>query len=233
MREKTAKYDVLALQQIRDLILQGGLRPGERLTETGLAERLQISRTPIRQALPALAKEGLLIAAGKRGFAVRSFSAQECRDAIRARATLEGLAARKITERPIAPTIIEQFRDCLRDGDTIFAKGHLNETDEARYGEMNERFHALIFNAAQSSLLDDLVARCHVVPFVSPATIAFDKKDLQAAFRFLFFAHQQHHSILDALIAGDGARAEFLLREHAVTQERSMNFDDARLNHQA
>jgi len=37
MREKTAKYDVLALQQIRDLILQGGLRPGERLTETGLA----------------------------------------------------------------------------------------------------------------------------------------------------------------------------------------------------
>jgi GntR family transcriptional regulator of vanillate catabolism len=230
MKEKTAKFDVLALQHIRDLILQGGLKPGERLTETGLAERLQTSRTPVRQALPALAKEGLLVPVGKRGFAVRRFTAQECRDAIRARAMLEGLAARKMTEQSLAPDILAQFRDCLAEGDAIFAKGHLNDTDEARYGEMNERFHALLFQAAQSSLLDDLVARCHVVPFVSPATIAFDKKDLQTAFRLLSFAHQQHHSIVEALSAGDAARAEFLLREHAMTQERSMNFDDARLS---
>ena len=81
------------------MILRGELAPGERLGEVALAERLGVSRTPIRQALPALACEGLLAAAGRRGYLVRSFSPQDVLDAIETRGVLEGLAARRIAER--------------------------------------------------------------------------------------------------------------------------------------
>jgi GntR family transcriptional regulator of vanillate catabolism len=218
------KQTVLVLQKIRDLILQGVLASGERLTEAGLAERLGSSRTPIRQALPSLAKEGLLVATGKRGFAVRSFSAQECLDAIRLRAALEGLAARSLAERGCDAATLQRFEDILLEGDAIFAKRSLSDSDEAAYGAMNARFHALLIEGAGNELLAELVARCHVVPFVSPSTIAFDRNDLQSAFDLLSYAHRQHHAIVDAIRRRDGSRAEFLLREHAVTQEVSMNF---------
>ena len=81
------------------MILRGDLAPGERLAELALAERLGVSRTPIRQALPALAREGLLAAAGRRGYVVRSFSPQDVVDAIETRGLLEGLAARRVAER--------------------------------------------------------------------------------------------------------------------------------------
>ena len=219
------KQNVLVLQQLRDMILQGELASGERLTEAGLAERLGISRTPIRQSLPALAKEGLLVATGKRGFAVRSFTPQECLDAIRLRAALEGLAARAIAERGAAPDLLARFQACLDEGDAIFAKRRVVESDETRYGAMNDRFHNLLFEGAGNPLLGELAERCRVVPFVSPATIAFDKGNLTSVYDFLSYAHRQHHAIVDALRAGDGGRAEFLLREHAVTQEKSMNLD--------
>ena len=63
--------------RIREMILQGHLKPGERVTELGLAERLGLSRTPIRGVLPSLAAEGFLKAVGKRGFAVAQFSDRE------------------------------------------------------------------------------------------------------------------------------------------------------------
>ena len=91
-------YKNVALR-LREMILRGELAPGERLAEVALAERLGVSRTPIRQALPALAREGLLAAAGRRGYVVRSFSPQDVIDAIETRGLLEGLAARRIAER--------------------------------------------------------------------------------------------------------------------------------------
>ena len=91
-------YKNVALR-LREMILRGELAPGERLAEVALAERLGVSRTPIRQALPALAREGLLAAAGRRGYVVRSFSPEDVLDAIETRGLLEGLSARRIAER--------------------------------------------------------------------------------------------------------------------------------------
>ncbi|SMR00244.1 GntR family transcriptional regulator [Xanthomonas fragariae] len=88
-----------AVQQLRELILCGTFAPGERITEAALAERLSISRTPIRQALPALCQEGLLVQAGSRGYAVRRFSQQESLDALAVRALMEGMAARAVAEQ--------------------------------------------------------------------------------------------------------------------------------------
>src|SRR4029077_20450425 len=104
------------------MILRGELAPGERLGEVALAERLGVSRTPIRQALPALAREGLLAAAGRRGYVGRGFSPQDVLDAIETRGLLEGLAARRIAERGATPELVSSLRQCLSEGDAVLGK---------------------------------------------------------------------------------------------------------------
>ncbi len=63
-----------ALIGIRQMILRGRLKPGQRVAEASLGEMLRMSRTPIRQALPVLAREGLLVESETRGYVVRSFT---------------------------------------------------------------------------------------------------------------------------------------------------------------
>jgi GntR family transcriptional regulator of vanillate catabolism len=211
--------------RLREMILRGDVTPGERMPEAELATRLGVSRTPVRQALPALAQEGLLVPAGKRGYAVRAFTAQHSIEALRLRAVLEGFAARVVADKGAAPALVAALRACLAEGDAIFANRHLQDDDESRYAQMNARFHGLILEAADSPLLESLTERCNVVPFTAPLSIAFSKASKEKMFDFLFYAHRQHHSIVQAIEAGQGDRAEFLFREHAYTQEQSQTLN--------
>ena len=204
------------------MILRGELAPGERLAEVGLAERLGVSRTPIRQALPALAREGLLAAAGRRGYVVRSFSPQDVVDAIETRGLLEGLAARRIAERGATPELIRSLKDCLAEGDAILARRRFESADEQRYGEMNGRFHALIVDGAASRIVADTLARNDHVPFASARAVAFSR-DLSELVPILNYAHRQHHVIVQALENREAARAEALMREHASPVKEVLN----------
>ncbi len=89
-----------AILGIRDLVLRGEFKAGERLPELALAELLGVSRTPIRAALQKLAEEGLLEPATSTGYLVRSFSDNDIFDAIEVRGTIEGLAG--VTALPFA-----------------------------------------------------------------------------------------------------------------------------------
>lgn len=224
------KQQTLVMLRIREMILQGELKAGERVPEAAIAERLGISRTPVRQALPALAQEGLLVAGGGRGYVVRGFTAQEILDAVEVRAALEGLAARSIAERGATRALLRAFRACLEEGDAIFEKRRLTEDDELQYGRMNGTFHALIIDGAEKAIVSDLAARCQLVPFTSPSAIAFDKAELGKMFEVLFYAHRQHHAIVEAIERGDGWRVDFLLREHVNPQKQSMNLPGWRLS---
>jgi GntR family transcriptional regulator of vanillate catabolism len=214
-------YKNVALR-IREMILRGELRPGERLAEIGLAERLGVSRTPIRQALPALAREGLLAAAGRRGYVVRSFSPDDVLDAIETRGLLEGLAARRIAERGMKPETLKGLRECLEEGDILLAKRRFESADEQRYSEMNGRFHALIVEGAGSRILADTLARNDHVPFASASAVAFSRDTAQLV-PVLNYAHRQHHAIVQALENREGARAEALMREHATPVKEVLN----------
>ncbi|MCB5364234.1 GntR family transcriptional regulator [Pusillimonas sp. CC-YST705] len=207
--------------QLREMILQGQLRPGERMPETELATRLGVSRTPIRQALPALAQEGLLVPAGKRGYAVRAFTLEQTLEALQLRALLEGVAARTLAARGVSDELLEALKQCLQEGDAIFAQRTLNKDAESRYAQMNERFHRLIIDAADSPLLASLIERCNIVPFTAPLSIAFSTSSKDRMFDLLFYAHGQHHNIVQAIEQRQPERAEFLFREHAHTQEQS------------
>jgi GntR family transcriptional regulator, vanillate catabolism transcriptional regulator len=214
-------YKNVALR-IREMILRGELPPGERLGEEALAERLGVSRTPIRQALPALAREGLLAAAGRRGYVVRSFSPQDVLDAIETRGLLEGLAARRIAEKGATPELIRSLKECLSQGDAILAKRRFESADEQRYSEMNGRFHALIVEGAGSRILADALARNDHVPFASATAVAFSR-DTAQLLPVLSYAHRQHHAIVQALENRESARAEALMREHATPVKEVLN----------
>jgi GntR family transcriptional regulator of vanillate catabolism len=209
--------------KIREMILHGEMAPGERVREIDLAAKLGVSRTPVRESLPILAQEGLLAQLDTRGFVVRAFTAQEIMDAIDVRGVLEGLAARILAELGPSRRIIQSLHECLREGDEIFAKAHLVESDEARYADMNKQFHSVIVQGAGSKVIGEAIERNGHVPFASAHAIAFDKIDLARMYSHLLYSHRQHHAIVQALEHGQGARVAALMVEHAHLAKESIN----------
>jgi GntR family transcriptional regulator of vanillate catabolism len=222
-----------ALVRIREMILRGQLAPGARLAEAPLAEQLGMSRTPVRQALPVLAQEGLLDEHETRGYIVRGFSAADIRDAIDLRGVIEGLAARRVAERGAPPAFLQKLRECLAAGDEIFRKRHIEEADEAAYAEMNTRFHELIIQEAASRMIAQALERNSRIPFGGPQALAFKKASLEGMYEMLWYAHRQHHLIAEALERGEGTRAEALMREHANPVKQSLNLPELQQSPQA
>jgi GntR family transcriptional regulator of vanillate catabolism len=218
-----------ATVSIREMILRGRLKPGQRVTEVMLATLLGMSRTPVRQALPVLAREGLLVESGGRGYLVRTFTRTDILDAIDLRGVLEGFVVRRIVERGASPTLLRELHDCLEEGDEIFRKRHLLGSDEAAYAAMNERFHAALLAEADSPIIERALAGNDCIPFASARAIAFDATDLRAMFDALYYAHRQHHALYDALESRQSVRAEFLMCEHVNAVKSSINM--LRLKH--
>lgn len=219
----TPKQNTLAALEIRQLILRGELKAGERVTEARIAELLGLSRTPIRQALPALAEQGYLEPVGKRGYAVKTFTSEECATALELRAILEGYAARICASKGLSDSAQAAFKACLEEGDALLRSEVVDEAMEQAYGEMNQRFHSLLTESAGKPIVDELVARCSAVPFVSPQMLAFNTTTPSLIKEDLVFAHRQHHSIFEAIMKGEELRVEMLLREHATVQRHSMS----------
>ena len=206
--------DSRVAQRIRELIVEGVLAPGSRVAEAAIADRLGVSRTPVRNALPALASEGLLEPAGKRGYAVRNFSVEDSYRATEVRCVLEGYAARELASREDRAPIVGALRDSLAEGDAIFAKGHVVLEDEEAYARMNGRFHDLIVSGARDPLVADLIHRVYSVPFVAPNVVASNRIPLDEIYPILMSGHRQHHAIVDAIEGGQADVAESLMRGH-------------------
>src|SRR5579863_6606986 len=211
--------------RIREMILHGDLAPGQRVREVELADKLGVSRTPVRESLPILAQEGVLTQLDTRGFVVRAFTPREIMDAIDVRGVLEGLAARMLAEQGPPRRLIQSLHECLREGDEIFAKRHLVESDEARYGEMNRQFHDLIIQGLGSKVLAEAIERNGRIPFAAAHAIAFDRVNLTGMYEMLRTAHRQHHSIVQALENGEGERVAALMYEHAYATKASINMN--------
>lgn len=213
--------------KIREMILQGELSPGQRVREVELANKLGVSRTPVRESLPILAREGVLTQLDTRGFVVRAFTPREIMDAIDVRGVLEGLAARMLAEQGPPRRLMNSLHECLREGDEIFSKGHLLESDEARYGDMNKQFHSLIVEGAGSKVVSEAIEYNMRIPFASAHAIAFDKVDLPRMYDLLRYTHRQHHAIVQALENGEGSRVAALMFEHAYATRESINMTRA------
>lgn len=217
------RHQTRALVRIREMILRGELAAGERVAEAPLAELLGMSRTPVRQALPVLAQEGLLAQHETRGYVVRGFSTADVLDAIDLRGVLEGLAARRVAERGASRTLLQALRVCLAEGDQILAEGHVADKFEALYVDMNVRFHQLIVLECRSTIIQQALERNARIPFAGPQALALDKTSLERVYETMAYAHRQHHCIVSALERGESSRVEALMREHTNPVKENLN----------
>ncbi|WP_313202202.1 GntR family transcriptional regulator [Pseudomonas sp.] len=210
-----SKHGQTILVALRKMIASGELAGGERLMEVPTAERFGVSRMPVRMAFRTLEQEGLLVRHGGKGFQVRTLSVDDLTGAVEVRGVLEGLAARLCAERGLDAQAMATLVQCLDEGDALFAKGYITEQDLAAYHDLNVRLHQVIVDGSGNPAIAEALARNDHRPFASVSALAFDRDDMAREYRRFNYAHMQHHSLVDALRNGQGARAENIMREHA------------------
>ena len=211
---------VKATLGLRQLLFDGAIRPGERLVELTLVERLGVSRTPLRLALMTLEHEGLVETMPGGGFAVRAFTRGDVDDAIELRGVLEGTAARYAAERLGSSRELADLRHVVEQLDAIVRESSL---DTVEYVPLNEAFHQHLLELAKSDVLTRELTRVFALPFASPSAMLAGQTQLPGWREILVVAQHQHHAILDAVAAGDAARAESVAREHARLSRQNLD----------
>jgi DNA-binding GntR family transcriptional regulator len=204
--EDTSTFADRAYTALRDVILSLDIysRSGEvRLDERQLASDLGISRTPVREAMVQLEREGFVRSVPRRGIYVVRKSKQEVVELITAWAALECMAARLITQNAADQEIAS-----LRAMFATFENGRLHaKLDE--YSEVNIEFHQSIIRMSRNSVLIDLAANLFAhMRMIRRKTIGEqDRADRSI---------RDHMNIIQAIEAHDTARAEALVRDHAL-----------------
>lgn len=212
-----------AVIELREKIINGELPGGMRLFEVSLAETLEISRTPVREALSRLAEEGLLDRLPSGGFVVRRFGYADVVDSIELRGVLEGTAARLAAERGASAEALARLKDIVHKLDACFGP-HEDDVEFEAYADLNEQFHLELAALSGSEVVRREVERAAALPFASPSAFLPNKLDIAAFKRSLRTAQTQHHAIVNAITAREGARAEFLAREHARTARSNLEY---------
>ena len=201
--------------RIREMILSGQFAPAQRVAERRLAAFLGVSRTPIRQALPVLAQEGLLERHEKRGYVVRAFTDADFADAVEVHCLIEGLAARRAAEHLVSKSFLRKLRSCLTEADLILNRGHLGPLDIENYHRINGRFHALIDAQAGSTVFHNALRRSLRTLSLRVSRHPAAAQTPVQVLAMLRNAHEQHREIVAAFAGGDSGRVETLMWEHA------------------
>lgn len=187
--------------RLRTMIVEGELTAGEKLNERELAERLNVSRTPLREALKLLTAEGLVEHLPNRGAIVLQLSVDDVSHAFEVMAALEGLsgelACARITDEEVAELSALNFE----------MRAHHARRDLSAYYRVNAAIHRAINRAARNPVLsqtyDRLNARLQALRFRSN----FDSDKWDTAVR-------EHDAMIDALARRDGPRLRQILTEH-------------------
>jgi GntR family transcriptional regulator, gluconate operon transcriptional repressor len=191
-----------AADRIREQILAGGFAQGEHLVEARIAEQLNTSRGPVREAFKLLRAEGLLNEEPRRGTFVVSLTADDVREIYGLRAALEGRAARLIA-RARNPEAIERLRELADDIDAAVATG-----DHATVSRADLAFHQGLCQLCGNARIVEVFDR--YVPTLR-ALLRLDGRVLAS----LDEVSLQHRPFVDAIGSGDEETAARLLAEHA------------------
>ena len=183
---------------IREALREGVLGAGERLLEVELAATLEMSRTPVREALRRLEHERFLVNVPRRGLIVPEVTAEETNDLFEIREVLEGLAARRAA-RYLSPAELGALQ-----GSVERMEKALQEEDTATLAEASAQFHNVL-SSRRKSRLNELISLLH-------ETIAGGLQ--QATASRTDAAVAEHRAIYEAIAAHDGELAETLMRSH-------------------
>lgn len=202
---KTLSTQPNLVEQVRDAILaeiaSGAFAPGDRIIQEQIAQALGVSRQPVQQALALLRNQGVLQDAPGRGLLVAHLDPEHVQQMYDIRAAIEGLAARRAAERgaeraaKAGPALIEAGRKAVAAGSV------------ARMSAADIRFHEFIYRLSGNPLIAPaLEPHLTYTQRVMGEVLVRDERPRDI--------WDQHEAILEAIIAGDGARAEALLRSH-------------------
>lgn len=185
--------------EIRDALRSGVYKAGDRLREEEVAQRLEVSRTPVREAFRRLQARRLIESAGGRGLIVRTLEVSDVLELYSMREIIEGAAARLAAEHA-SETEIEIMRD-LNDA---FARYPDNIAEMAR---LNRHLHETIYTAARNRYLNYALEEIQdAIGLLNSTTFAVSQRPAQAV--------EEHARMIDAIQARDANEAERLARLH-------------------
>lgn len=205
MNEYLPLRDVV-FNTLRQGILKGELEPGERLMEVQLAERLGVSRTPIREAIRKLELEGLVIMIPRKGAEVAKISEKNLIDVLEVRRALEELTSELACER-----ITDEYVGKLKHASFAFGAS-INDTDLTVIAQKDEEFHDVIYESTGNQKLIQMINNLreqmyrYRLEYIKDA----EKREAIAA---------EHQEIVKALEARDEKMAKKLVREHIEHQQ--------------
>lgn len=197
-----------AYEQLRARILNGEIRPGERLREVELAEDLGLSRTPVREAIRRLEQDGIVEHAAHKGAVVRLLDQSSITELYTIREVLEGTAAR-LAAQHASETEIEALEEVLAT-----QPPESDDLDAAEASRRNAIFHGAIGQAAHNRfLLSAMDGIASALTLLGPTTLAM-KGRIDAA-------RTEHQAILSAIAARDADAAEDAARAHIRSAHRA------------
>lgn len=197
----------IVFESIREAILDGRLKPGERVMEVQLAEKLGVSRTPVREAIRKLELEGLLVMEPRKGAYVADVSLKDVMDVFEVRASLEGLAASLAAIRANEEEIellkqkVNDFKECIEKNDV---QGMINKDTE---------FHEAILDAAKNKKLTSIIEGL---------------REQVQRFRVTYFTEynmttylaEEHQNVFSAIESREPEKASKYVQKHIKNIER-------------
>lgn len=195
MRKDNLYYDIY--NTLRDDILSGKITPSEKITEIGLAKKLNVSRTPIRLAITKLREEGLI-----KGNYVYIPNETDFRDIFQVRGLLEGFAA-EYCATYITEESLLKLEECVKNG--------VSDDEHIRL-ESNYLFHQILVEETHNKKLIQIIDQMQSLIRLFRITVTLQKRPRLVS---------EHEEIYQAIKEGNGSRAKKLIQEHI---DKDLNF---------
>ncbi len=204
--QKSQSATARAYDHVKTAVMMGEYQAGDRIKEELIAEKIGVSRTPIRQALHKLTAEGFLTMPPNQGARVIEWSQQDTQEITDLRAILEsfgaGIAARKITQSDLSrlETLAEMMEAAAATG---------RERELELITKYNSEFHMVIINSSGNIRLAEVIASLAHPLLIQRRFSGFDHARLRRS-----MAH--HREIIDALRSGDSSWASSIMKSHIL-----------------
>lgn len=202
-----------AYERIKSDILSGKYKPGEHLREKDLCDDLQVSRTPVRDALVRLGQEGLVVLKPHKGVFVRKFTKKNIQDYYQTRAILEGLGA-KLAAKHVTESSKEQLLSIIEKmKETLYKSDQVTEGNEAII-KLNNSFHDYVFEIANNEVLDQMrKTLAYPIALIRSTSWISKSRRLESL--------QEHENIVNAIVLEDDEKARTLAEVHIYNAWRS------------
>ncbi len=204
-------------ENLKNAIIKGDILPGSRLIESRLAETLGISRTPVREAMHKLEREGYLRKLPQGGFSLLGLSRDQVEETFGIRGALESYAARLAAEKH-QPSDLEPLEQKIR----IYQK-HLDSKDLDALTDINTEFHDLLYALSKSPKLIKMINNLQDQIYRFRQLILKDEK-------LAIMSNNDHKDMLALIRQRDAEGVEQLVREHLARGQKAVleSYDDIR-----